>query len=295
METRITRKLKELKAQIIGIFVAVIIVIASFVFLKASNLFYFILGVSFVIAGLPFFIKLILEGSRERELDAMFLEFARNLVESVRAGVPISKSIINVRKKNYGKLNPYIEKLANQISIGIPIKTALETFARDINSPTIARAVVIISESEKAGGKIDDILDAVAKSVAQVEKLKKEREAAMYTLTVQGYIIFMIFIVIMLVMQFKILPIATGLGDTGVSGEALPVGFMGVGSSVGCVKTTPEQLARPFLYLLILQGFFVGLVIGKISEGKVKAGLKHSFILIVIAILITTGAKAFLG
>jgi flagellar protein FlaJ len=245
-----------------------------------------------VIAMFPFFISIILSTSAEREKDEMFLEFARNLVENVKAGTPISKSILNIRKKDYGKLNPHINKLANQIALGIPVKSALETFARDIESKTVIRAVTIISEAEKAGGKIDDILEAVAKSVSQVEKLKKERRAAMYALMVQGYIIFFIFIIIMLVMQFNILPIATGLGGgMGSGGEGIPGFNMG---SNGSIATT-DQLTRPFLWLLITQGFFAGLVIGKLAEGKMISGLKHSFILVAVAVLISTGAKLFLG
>lgn len=284
------------KPQIIGLVVALVVIILSFIFLRDSDVFYFLLGISFVIAGLPFFVSLILESNVTREKEEMFLEFSRNLVESVKAGTPISKSILNIRTKDYGSLNPYIQKLANQISIGIPIKTSLETFARDIKSPTITRAVTIISESEKAGGRIEDVLDSVAKSVAQIEKLRKERSAAMYNLVVQGYIIFLIFIVIMLVMQFKILPIASGLGTTLGETETseYSMGFGGL-LGVGGEKATPEQLARPFLFLLIAQGFFAGLVIGKLSEGKIKAGLKHSFILILLAVLIGTGAKLFIG
>jgi len=122
----------------------------------------------------------------------------------------------------------------------------------------------------------------------------------MYTLVVQGYIIFMIFIVIMLVMQFKILPIASGLGsevagDTSGIGGVSEIGTGFGGMLAGGEKATPEQLAEPFLWLLLTQGFFAGLVIGKLSEGKIKAGLKHSFILVVLALLISTGAKVFLG
>lgn len=284
------------KSQIIGIIVAIVIIILSYIFLKLSSLFYFLSGISIIIAGLPFFISLIFEGNLTKEKDEMFLEFARNLVESVKAGTPISKSIINIKNKDYGALNPHIEKLANQISLGIPLQASLETFARDVNSETISRAVAIISESEKAGGQIEDILESVATSVAQVEKLRKERRAAMYTLVVQGYIIFFIFIIIMLIMQYKILPIASGLG-TGLTGsEDLPSDMTFGGIIGGGGETaTPEQLARPFLWLLILQGFFAGLVIGKLSEGKVKYGLKHSFILLSIALLVYTGASVFLG
>ncbi len=286
------RRYRPNKPQLIGILVAAITIILSIIFLRGTDIFYFILGLAVVIGVFPFFVSLILATSAEREKDEMFLEFARNLVEKVKAGTPISKSILNVRKKDYGKLNPHINKLANQIALGIPVKNALETFARDVGSRTVTRAVTIISEAEKAGGKIDDILEAVAKSVSQVEKLKKERRAAMYTLMVQGYIIFFIFIIIMLVMQFKILPIAAGLGSgMGQGAEGIPGFDLGEKGAIA----TAEQLTRPFLWLLIAQGFFAGLVIGKLAEGKMMAGLKHSFILVALAILISTGAKVFIG
>ncbi len=288
------QKIKLNKPQIIAIVIGLLTVILSLIFLRGTDIFYFILGIALIIALLPFFFSLILKTNAIKEKERMFLEFARDLVENVKAGTPISKSILNVRKKDYGKLNPYIDKLANQIALGIPVNTALETFARDINDITITRAVTIIGEAEKAGGEIDDILEAVAKSVSQVERLKKERSAAMYTLMVQGYIIFFIFIIIMLVMQFKILPIATGLGEGFGSGtEGIPGFNMGIGEK-GAVATA-EELTRPFLWLLITQGFFAGLVIGKLAEGKIKSGLKHSFVLIALAVLIFTGAKAFLG
>jgi archaeal flagellar protein FlaJ len=297
MAKKVKRFLLKNKVKIIGIIVALISSAGSFIFFGLTDLFYFILGISFVVAGLPFFIELIIESRFTKEKDEMFLEFSRNLVESVKAGTPISKSILNVREKDYGVLNPHINKLANQISIGIPLKTSLETFARDINSRTISRSVNIISESEKAGGQIENILDSVVNSVAQTEKLKKERSAAMYTLIVQGYIIFFIFLVIMLVMQFKVLPIASTLGEgmEGVDSSSLSgTGSLG-GVIGGGTRATPEQLSRPFIWLLLTQGFFAGLVIGKISEGSIKSGLKHSFILLIIALLVQTGANVFLG
>lgn len=292
------RKLMSInKYQVIGIAIALTIALIGYIFLNETDVFYFLIGISFFIGGLPFFLALIVEGNVTREKDEMFLEFSRNLVESVKAGTPISKSILNVSNKDYGVLKPYIEKLGNQISLGIPIKTALETFARDIGSQTVARAVVIISESEQAGGQIEDILESVVKSVSQVQKLRKERTATIYTLVVQGYIIFIIFLVIMVVMQFKILPIAASFGDSFGETEGSGMGASGLGSILGASgdKATPEELARPFIWLLLVQGFFAGLVIGKLSEGSIKSGLKHSFVLIVMALMIYTGARFFFG
>jgi flagellar protein FlaJ len=281
--------------QVIGIAIAFVLTIVGYLILGSSDIFYFILAIAFIIAGAPFFITLILESKTTREMESMFLEFSRNLGESVDAGTPISKSILNIKNKDYGKLNPYIEKLANQISLGIPIKTALETFARDIGSPTVTRAVTIISESEKAGGNIEDILKSVVDSVNEIETLRKERRASMYNLVVQGYIIFVIFIIIMLVMQYKVLPIASELG-----GEFSGTDTTDFNDELGGLTTTgdtanAEELTRPFMWLLIVQGLFAGLVIGKLSEGKVRFGIKHSFILMVLAIMGSTVTKLILG
>jgi len=281
------------RLEIVGILIVIPLIILDFVFFSGTDLFYFLLGIAFVIGGFPFFLSLILESNSMQEKNRMFLEFSRNLVESVQAGTPISRSIINVQVKDYGVLNPHIGKLANQISLGIPVKTALQTFARDIGSNTITKAINIISESEKAGGEIESILESVVESVSQIEKLRKERRNAMYGLVVQGYIIFMIFIVIMLVMEFKILPIATGLSAEVPSGGDIS-GLAGAGINiVSGTRASAQELARPFLWLLIVQGFFAGLVIGKLSEGEVKSGLKHSFILMVLSILINTGVKVY--
>ena len=56
-----------------------------------------------------------------------------------------------------------------------------------------------------------------------------------------------------------------------------------------------EELANPLLALLIAQGILAGLFIGKITEGSIKFGAKHSFILASSALLIATGARVLLN
>ena len=219
----------------------------------------------------------------------MFLEFSRNLAESVSTGTPVSRAIVNMKRKNYGVLNSYVYKLANQIELGIPLDKALQNFADEINNKVINRAVALIKEAEKSGGEIDYILDSTAKSISEIEKLKKERKSAIYNLVVQGYIIFFIFIGIVLVLEFKILPLTTGIGSfTGFGGNL--DSFKGdIDAQTSAID--PGQFTKPFLYLLLSQGFFVGLVIGKLTEGSLKKGLKHSFILMMVAYLVSTGAQ----
>ncbi|MDD5149130.1 MAG: type II secretion system F family protein [Flavobacterium sp.] len=271
------------KIEMFGIIFAAITLIADFIFFRGENIFYFIFAIALIICALPFLIYLIVGAGEEKEKEEMFLEFARDLVEGVKSGVPISKSIMNVKDKNYGALSAHIQKMANQISLGIPVKDSFDIFARDIGNTTIMRAVNLIKEAEQTGGNIEVILSSVADSISTIEKLKKERESAIYSLVVQGYIIYLIFIIIVLVMQFKILPMTTGMTNLGTIGD--------VGLSTSSISA--EDLSTPFLYLLITQGLFAGLIIGKLSSGSLKAGIKHSVILIIMAVIISTGAQLF--
>jgi len=276
------------KKHIVGMILSAIILISS-LFLIGTKFAIFIVGIGVLVGAAPVVYTVVAESKREAEKESMFLEFARNLVESVKAGTPISKGILNVKDKHYGALSPHVKKLSNQISLGIPLNTALQIFARDVNNQAISRALVLIGQAERAGGDIGEILESVAEAVNMSDKLKKEQKAAIHTLVVQGYIIFFVFIIIVLVMQFKIIPMISGISDIGSAGASL--GF----AAGGGTPVTPQEVANSFLYLLLIQGFFDGLVIGKLAEGSAKSGIKHSFALMITSFFIATGANIIFG
>jgi len=262
-------------------------VLALSFFLSKTNLFFFILWFGILLTVSPFVYTTIQKTAISVKKEEMFLEFTRNLVESVQTGTPISKSIVNMKKKSFGVLSKHVQKLANQIALGIPLRTALEIFAKDVNNTTVSRTITLIGQAERAGGNIGEILEAVARAVSMVDKLKKERKSTISTLVVQGYIIFFVFMVIVLVMQFYIIPMITGIADTG----GLGIG----GITAGASSITASDVSKAFLYLIIVQGVFSGLTIGKLSEGTLKGGIKHSFALVVLAFSIATIANVILG
>lgn len=266
-------------------------VIITSLFLFNTRFFSFVFGIGIIITLIPFIVGIIRETTVANEKEEMFLEFSRNLVESVKAGTPISKSIINVKEKPYGVLSENVKKLANQISIGIPLNIALQTFAKDVKNKTISRSLTLIGQAERSGGEIGGILESVTEAVTTSDKLKKERKASISTLVIQGYIIFVVFIIIILVLQFQIFPLLGGITAGGGLG-----GIGGIGA-IGSVSEpiTAEEISNAFLYLLLIQGFFSGLTIGKLSEGNFKPGIKHSFMLMIMAFLVSAGANAFFG
>ena len=233
---------------IIGVIFGLIFIGVAVFFLlyfNSRNTFYFLMGVGILIAILPFVLSSIGQTKEEREKDEKFLEFSRTLVESVESGTPISKSIINMKSKSFGSLTPHVQKLANQIELGIPIQHALETFAYDTKSKTILRAITLIREADRTGGNINVILNSVAKSVSEIEKLKEERRSAISSIVTEGYIIFFIFIIIMVVVEVQILPLTASIAGISSNSE----GFEGL--NLGSNNFEPNQFSIAFLSLLI--------------------------------------------
>ena len=267
----------------IGIVIGIVVLAVSF-FLTGTPWFFFLIGMSIIIGVTPFVITVIIENKIADEKEQMFLEFARSLVESVKAGTPVSKSIINLKNKPFGVLSPHVVKLANQISMGIPFSIALQTFAKDTNNKSISRSLTLIGQAEKAGGNIGEILEAVAEAVTLSDKLKKERKSAIQTLVAQGYIIFFVFLGIILVMQFKIIPLLSNLANVQGAGD------IGIGIGGGAAGEDVD-FGTAFLFLLLIQGFFSGITIGLLSEGNIKAGVRHSFALMLVSFLIASGAN----
>jgi len=271
----------------VGLGIAVAAIVAAYFFLSEKN-FPLAIGLSVIVGVLPLVIRIVQDVKIQAEKEEMFLEFARNLVESVKTGTPISKSIINMKNKDFRSLTPHVQKLANQISLGIPLNKGLKIFSEDVQNKSISRALTLIGQAERAGGDIGEILEAVAGAVNLADKLKKERKAVISALVSQGYIIFLVFIIIVLVLQFQIIPMVSGMGDVGSS-----LGIGGVGTPAGEVEQ--GQISNAFLYLILVEGFFTGLVIGKLAEGNIKAGIKHSFGLMFLSFMISTIANVLLS
>ena len=167
-----------------GIIAGVVIIALDLIFFRSNQqMLLFLIGIAMGVIVLPFIIGIAMESGRSEKINETFLEFTRNLAEAVSAGTPVSKAIVNMKRKDFGVLNPHIEKLSNQIELGIPLSEAFRTFSKEVDSVVVKRAIGLIKEAEKAGGDIDFILESTAKSIAEVEKLKKERKSAVYGLS----------------------------------------------------------------------------------------------------------------
>jgi len=279
-------KIKFKKVYFIGIALSIFLIALDFMYFLKTRWFYSFLIVSLSVGWVHFWIDFFNELKRQKEIEMKFLEFVRALVNTVNSGVSIPQSIVNVSGDDYGALTPYIKKLSHQVEWGIPIPDALITFSRDTGNTVIKRSVAIVIEAEKSGGNLGEVLQSVVSSVVDVKKMKQERKSRAYSQIMQGYIIFFVFIAIMLVLQLKLFPQLVKMGSS-FGG----IGGLGLGGGVIGGESSQLNLDKIFFGLVVVQGFFAGIMIGKFSEGSLKNGLIHSLALITLATLIITTVK----
>ena len=88
-----------------------------------------------------------------------------------------------------------------------------------------------------------------------------------------GYIIFFVFLLVMIGLQKFLVPT---LGD------------VSIGEITSPMEGIETQYNEMFRNLIIIQGLFAGLVIGKMAEASVVAGVKHSLVLLIVGVLVYT-------
>ncbi len=204
-----------------------------------------------------------------KEVEMRFPDFIRDITDSIMAGMTLPHAIKNTAKNNYGALTPFTRRMAIQVDWGVPFETILREFAKKVDSPVMKRTISTIIETHRGGGNIAQVLKAVSESIVEINKIKKERATHIYAQMITGYTIFFVFLGVMIGLQRFLIP---SLGWVGSSGSGM----------VGSNMIAGLDYKNVFMWLIIIQGFFSGLAIGKMSEGSVIEGLKHSFVLVVI-------------
>ncbi len=259
-----------------GIIVAMIFLM-DFMFLRdVPSLFSSVIIIALIMLIVPIAIIRYYEISKIRSLEDYFPQFMRDVVESIRSGMTLPQAIESISENDYGALSFYIKRLNAQLNWGIPFDKAIMKFSKTTGSKLIVRVTSTIIESHRFGGNLTDVFENISATMVEVERLREERKLYISSQTMTGYIIFFVFLIVIVGLQRFLVPTLTDVTVSGLTG-----------SNVETSKMSTDYVGL-FRNLIILQGFFAGLVIGKMSEGAISSGIKHSLLLTIIGIAIYT-------
>lgn len=246
-----------------------------------------------------------IEFKNTKEMEYMFPNFLRDLVEITKAGVPLHKGIVFVSKNDYGSLTKEIKKMSNQLSWNVNIISVLEQFEKRVKySKTLTKVIRVMIETYKSGGSVDNTLNSLSTALITIQDTEKERKATLGQYVIAMYAVCFVFIGIIVAINRLMVPIFQSM-DTG-SGKALgqmvsnPCSICFHRTGIDCIPCSiyfgicsifgSEQTGIACYYLSlffcmsIIQAAVGGLVAGQIGEGSVRAGFKHSLIMLSVVI-----------
>lgn len=246
-------------------------------------------------------------GYREtKEIELRFPNFLRDLVETTRAGMPLHKAIIFASHTDYGLLSREIKKMSNQLTWNVNVLEVLEQAKKRLKkSKVLNRIFRIMIETYKSGGNMDETLNSLSSTLLTIQDTEKDRKSMLNQYVIAMYVISIVFIGIIVGINWLMVPVFESLlMPTTTEGAIVglivdPCGIC-VGSSSGgpCLpcniyssicsmfgaKTTGISCyyLGMFFAISIIQALMSGLVAGQIGEDSIKAGIKHSIILMSI-------------
>ncbi|MBT3721310.1 type II secretion system F family protein [archaeon] len=301
---------------LIGAAIGIFMFITDLSVFAGTKLFVPLFIASLIVATGQIWVDFFTESRKQKEIETRFLDFVRNLAGAIKSGMPVSKSIIHVSKTDYGALSPYVLKLGYQVEWAIPVHKALLFFSNSTKNDIIRRSVATVIEAEQSGGNMEDVLESITSSLIEIKKIKEQRRASIHSQVIQSYVIFFIFIGVMIVVQNMLVPYLVGAGEGeegglfggigggggslsgGISSQTRPSLVMDVEIRLDSFRNFAITLSRwfssmrgVFVMLSLIQGFFAGVIIGKMAEGDITSGLKHSLILMTVAFLVMSFFK----
>jgi len=223
------------------------------------------------------------ETRRISRLEAEFPAMMRDISLSVKSGMTPEGAMSIAAGGQYGALTPAIKQIDNMISWGVSFEDALLHFAKKYPTSLIRRTIFTLIEASRMGGQLGEILEGVATDLEETKSLERKRSSETKPYLMVCYVSYFVFLAVILIMSYIFLPMMEEAAEV-TAGEALPGGL-------GQFAVSEEELALYnmfFFHALVIQGFFAGIVTGKIGEGKVVAGLKHSVFFIVVAVIAYT-------
>jgi flagellar protein FlaJ len=210
-----------------------------------------------------------------RKLEHALPDFIADVTEGRKTGLSPEQSIERLTSRNYGVLTPYVTKMGAQISWGVSLSTVISTFTAKIGS-WITRAMgILMIEVVDVGGGTAKSFTEMASFARTINDLETERRSALRPFVMITYISGVMIIMTTFILVYML----TSPGTTGFGG--------GTAIDPGTIDL--------LISTSVFDSFIIGLVAGKMGEGSVADGFKHSIALVMISIVAVQVAKLFIA
>jgi archaeal flagellar protein FlaJ len=218
--------------------------------------------------------------SRERRtIERMLPDFIEDVAEQRKIGLPPEQAIERLGEGNrYGGFSKYVTKMGGQLSWGISLSKVITSFTKGVSS-WIARAVgTLMLEVVEIGGGTMRGFDDMASFTRRISISESDARSSL-----RPYVLIIYIGALMLTMTTFVM-IYMLSQQSALAAKGIHVSVAGAN----------PRLLDDLLTASVFQSWVLGMVAGKMGEGSLAEGFKHSVALVVLTLLAVVVAGLFI-
>ena len=199
----------------------------------------------------------------------------RDLSEAVQSGVPLVTALEEASVRDYGPVSKPLENSLVRFNLTSDLRGSLKWLGEKLIKPSAKRMSTVLVEAYEAGGRVKDVLEKSVELFTSISDYKDERASQTSPYIAVVYIGNAVFLIISWVVLVRfLLPLSVATTD--------PL----VAQSSALASILDMEYYKSILFWASTMGSLLGgLIAGKISDGRVAAGLIHSEILLLITLV----------
>jgi|WetSurMetagenome_2_1015567.scaffolds.fasta_scaffold00379_25 archaeal flagellar protein FlaJ len=232
--------------------------------------------ISLLVIMIPYAIFYEIWSRKVLGIQALIPDFLERMAGINQVGLTIAQAIAIMVNTNLGLLSYEIRRIKRDMEWGANFTEALMRFEERVSTPSIARTVTLITKASEMSGQIGEVLSIASSDAKMSEILKRERLGEMFIYTAIVYLSFFVFLFVVGVLTTQFLPVLAN-----ISTQGLPA--TGALSGIGSIPVI--TFGRLLYHACLVQAIFSGLIAGQMGESSLAAGVKHSCILLIIALV----------
>jgi flagellar protein FlaJ len=203
----------------------------------------------------------------KRSVDKHLPDLFRSIVQAQKSGMTLPQAMEEASKRQYGPMTNELQKMVAQMSWGVSFEEALQSLGKRVNSGLMRQTIPLILEAQRSGGHVEKVFEPLEEFVQTTLTFDDERKTQTRPYLAIIYVAFFVFL-------FTIIMLFKSFFVNRVDFELSQFELM-----------TSSEARSIFFHMSAIQAFFGGLVAGKMGEGTIGGGLKHSVILLVCGYL----------
>jgi len=211
----------------------------------------------------------------EKQVERNIPRLLRDVAEAVRSGVTLPRALEEASQRDYGPLSKELEHAISMFILGASWEDSLMSLAQRLKRPSALRLSTILVEAHQTGGKMVEVLDTSVELFSSLNEYREEQYSNMRPYMMTIYMATVIFLIIAYVVLHQFLtPLHAASTGATVEESGLLAGLLDINYYVSIL-----------FWASIIESIFGGLIAGKIGDGTLSAGLRHSVILTVITLV----------